>query len=237
MDETFIRTKMLLGEEAMGKLNRAKVVIFGVGGVGSYVAEGLARSGVGKLVLVDRDVISVSNINRQIHALKSTVGLFKTEAMKKRIADINPDAEIKAVNEFYLPGKEDIIDSDADLIVDAVDTVSAKIGLAVYGEKTGIPVISSMGTGNKLHPEMLKAADIYDTKVCPLAKVMRRELRIRGVKGLRVVYSEEEPITPLDFGEALPEGKRQIPGSTAFVPSAAGMIIAAEAVRILTGKN
>lgn len=237
MEERFIRTGMLLGEDAVKKLENSKAVIFGIGGVGSYTAEGLARSGVGKFVLIDKDVISVSNINRQIHALDCTVGMYKTKAMAERILNINPKAEIKILNEFYFPGMEDMIDSDADIIIDAVDTVTAKIGLAVYGEKIGIPVISSMGTGNKLHPELLKISDIYDTKVCPLAKVMRKELRKRDVKGLKVVYSEEEPIKPVDFGEDIPQGKRQIPGSTAFVPSAAGMIIAGEAVRILINKK
>ena len=237
MEETFIRTQMLLGSSAMEKLNNSKAAIFGIGGVGSFTVEALARSGVGKFILVDRDKIAPSNINRQIHALTTTVGMYKTEAMKERILLINPNAEVKTVNEFYLPGNEEMIDPDVDVIVDAVDTVSAKIGLVLYGEEKGIPVISSMGTGNKLHPEMLKLADIYDTKVCPLAKVMRKELKKRGVKRLKVVYSEEEPWRPEESGEELPKGKRQIPGSTAFVPSAAGLIIASEVVRMLIYKK
>ena len=237
MEDTFIRTRMLLGESAMEKLNNSKAAVFGIGGVGSYVAEALARSGVGRFILVDSDRIASSNINRQIHALTTTVGMFKTEAMKERILLINPEAEVKTINEFYLPGKDDMIDSDVDVIVDAVDTVSAKIGLVMYGEEKKIPVISSMGTGNKLHPEMLKLADIYDTKVCPLAKVMRKELKKRGIKKLKVVYSEEEPWKPADMGEEIPKGKRQVPGSTAFVPSAAGLIIASEVVRMLIYKK
>lgn len=236
MDEKFMRTGLLLGKDGLDRLKHATVAVFGVGGVGGYVVEALARSGVGRLVLTDKDVVSMSNINRQIIAVTSTVGKQKTEVMKERIADINPKAEVEVHNCFFLPETAEEFDFSAyDYVVDAVDTVTAKIELVLRAQAAGVPVISSMGAGNKLDPSAFEVADIYQTSVCPLAKVMRRELRRRGVKHLKVVYSKEEAMTPLI--QMSDESKRVIPGSIAFVPSAAGLILAGEVIKDLSGGN
>lgn len=229
--ESNIRSEMLLGKESIEILKNSKVAIFGVGGVGGYVAEALARMGVGHIALIDNDKVSVSNINRQIIALHSTVGRYKTEVMKERILDINPNAKVETFNMFYLPENADSIDlKNYDYIADAIDTVSAKIELSVRADKLGVPIISAMGTGNKLDPTKLEVTDIHKTSGCPLARVMRKEMRDRGVKKLKVVYSKEEPVKPKFVAE-----KPSTPGSVAFVPSAAGLIMAGEIVRGLTG--
>lgn len=229
MSDQFSRTRLLLGNQAMQKLSRSRVAVFGVGGVGGYVAEALARSGVGALDLIDHDQVSLSNINRQIIALHSTIGEYKVDVMKSRIAEINPACQVLAHRCFFLPETKDEFDfSDYDYVVDAVDTVTAKIQLILQAQKAEIPVISSMGAGNKLNPAEFEVADIYHTSVCPLARVMRRELKKRGVEKLKVVYSKEEP---KDCG-----GQR-VPGSTAFVPSVAGLIIASEVVKDLVYKE
>lgn len=232
MSETFIRTELLLGEASMAALRQAKVAIFGIGGVGGYVAEALARSGVGAFVLVDRDVVSVSNINRQIIATTRTVGRSKAQLMKERILEINPEASVEVRDCFFLPENADDFDfSSYSYVVDAVDTVTAKLELVVRAVEAGIPVISSMGAGNKLDPTRFEVADIYDTSVCPLARVMRRELKKRGIERLKVVYSREEALTPKQI--LSDESKRVIPGSVAFVPSVAGLILAGEVVKDL----
>ena len=229
MSDQFSRTRLLLGNQAMQKLSGSRVAVFGVGGVGGYVAEALARSGVGALDLIDHDQVSLSNINRQIIALHSTIGECKVDVMKSRIADINPACQVLAHRCFFLPETKDEFDfSDYDYVVDAVDTVTAKIQLILQAQKAEIPVISSRGAGNKLNPAEFEVADIYHTSVCPLARVMRRELKKRGVEKLKVVYSKEEP---KDCG-----GQR-VPGSTAFVPSVAGLIIASEVVKDLVYKE
>ncbi len=233
----FSRTELLIGKEALAKLASSHVAVFGIGGVGSYAVEGLARSGVGKLTLVDHDVVDLSNINRQIHATHKTVSRPKVEVMRERILDINPRAEVEIKQCFYLPGQsEDLIHDDYDYIIDAVDTVTAKIDLIVQAQARGIPIISSMGTGNKLNPGRFEIDDIYNTSVCPLAKVMRKELRQRGVESLKVLYSREEPVKPRTNGERMVDavpGRRQVPGSIAFVPSVAGLMLAGEVVRDL----
>lgn len=224
------RTRMILGDEAIDKLKRASVIIFGVGGVGSFAAEAVARAGVGKITLVDNDTVSFTNINRQIIALNSTVGRMKTEVMAERIRDINPECDVICVNEFILYDNiNDVLNEKFDYCVDAVDTVTAKIAIIMRCKEMGISVISSMGTGNKLNPAMLEVTDIYKTSVCPLAKVMRKELKTRGIKNLKVCYSKENPVTPLDSNEVT--NKRRTPGSVSFVPSAAGLIIGGEAVK------
>ncbi|MEN6351503.1 MAG: tRNA threonylcarbamoyladenosine dehydratase [Syntrophomonas sp.] len=230
----FSRTELLIGKKALDKLARSKVAVFGIGGVGTYAVEGLVRSGVGKLVLIDDDCVSITNINRQIHSTGKTIGKPKVEVMKDRILDINPRAEVIIYQRFYMPGGGDeLISPDLDYIIDAIDTVTAKIDLIVNGERRGIPVISSMGTGNKLDPSKFEIADIYQTSVCPLAKVMRRELRKRGIPGLKVVYSREEPVKPLESEESAYPCRRQVPGSIAFVPSVAGLLMAGEVVKDL----
>ena len=239
MDNKFIRTEMLLGKEALEKLKNSKVMIFGIGGVGSFVAEAIARCAVGEIILVDSDVISISNINRQIHANCKSVGKYKVEEMRSRILDINPDAKVKCYTNFFLPGEESIIDKDCDYIIDAIDTVSGKLGIIVEAKRLSIPVISSMGTGNKLNPTMLEVSDIYKTSVCPLAKVMRKELKTRGIDKLKVVYSKEIPKKCAYTEDELKElgentNKRRTPGSISFVPSVAGLIIASEVVKDLT---
>ena len=230
MLEQFSRTELLLGKEAMEKLSRCRVAVFGVGGVGGYVCEALARSGVGAFDLIDNDKVCLSNINRQIIATRRTVGEYKTEVMKERILEINPEADVRIHNCFFLPENADEFSfEEYDYIVDAVDTVTAKIELVMKADENNVPIISSMGAGNKLDGSQFKVADIYKTKVCPLAKVMRRELKKRGVKKLKVVYSEEIPLTPI---EHISDGsRRQLPGSVAFVPSVAGLIIAGEVVK------
>lgn len=225
MDQ-FERTRMLIGDVGINKLGKAKVAIFGVGGVGSYTAEALARAGVGKLVLVDKDDICITNLNRQIHALHSTIGKSKVEIMKARILDINPNVEVEAFQKFYMPeNAEDFSFSEYDYVVDAVDNVTAKIDLAVRAEKLCVPIISAMGAANKLNPFMFEVADIYKTSMCPLAKVVRKELRNRGVKSLKVVYSKEESIKPIE----LEDGNRVV-GSISFVPSVMGLMIASEVI-------
>ena len=227
----FSRTEMLLGKESLEKLKNKKVIVFGIGGVGGYVCEALARTGVGKIDLVDNDTVSESNINRQIIALHSTVGRYKTEVMKERMLDINPQIEVNIFNTFYTPETSKQFDfSKYDYVVDAIDTVSGKIELVLQAEKCGTPIISSMGTGNKLNPCDFKVADIYKTSVCPLARVMRAELKKRGVKKLKVVYSEETPISHTNPNK---ENGRYIPASCAFTPSVAGLIIASEIIKDL----
>ena len=227
------RTKLLLSEEAAEQLEKAHVAILGIGGVGGYVAEALARSGIGHLTLIDNDTISLSNLNRQIIATVDHIGEYKTDVMRERILSINPKAQVEVFHDFFLPGMQtDFMSfSRYSYVVDAIDTVSAKIELAVRSQEEKFPLISSMGTGNKLDPSRFAVADIYETKVCPLAKVMRKELRARGVERLKVVYSEEEPITPK---VQIKEGSRRaIPGSVSFVPGAAGLVIAGAVVRDL----
>lgn len=241
---SFSRTELLIGKEGLEKLTSKRVAIFGIGGVGTFVAEGLARSGVNKFILVDDDDICLTNINRQLHALRSTVGKPKVEVMKERILDINPKAEIKIYKMLYnSETAEELLDESYDYVVDAIDMVSAKLDLIERCTKKGIPIISSMGAGNKLDPTRLEIADIFKTSVCPLAKVMRKELRRRNVDKLKVVYSREEPITPIQTDsdcktdcictnkERTCTVRRQIPGSVAFVPSVAGLIIASEVVK------
>ena len=235
MEERFIRTAYIIGDDAVNKIRNSSVIIFGVGGVGSFCAEALARLGVGSITIVDNDIVAPSNINRQLLALHSTIGRSKVDVMKERILDINPDCNVLAIKAFYLPENADEIDlSHYDCIVDAIDTVSAKIEICVRATQLGIPVISSMGTGNKLCPDMLEATDIYKTSVCPLARVMRRELKARGIKKLRVVYSKEEPVprSSAYIGDGNSD-KKVSPGSISFVPSSAGLLIAKEVMSVL----
>ncbi len=236
MNQRFIRSQMLLGKPAMERLENARILLFGIGGVGGTLAEALARSGVGSITLVDNDTVSESNINRQTIATDETVGQLKTEAMKKRIHSINPDCRVKIHTLFYLPECQDIITNEYDYVVDAIDTVTAKIDIIIKAQSLGIPVISCMGTGNKLHPELLEIEDIYNTSVCPLCRVMRTELKKRGVPKLTVVYSKETPLKPV----VLPEeetARRQTPGSVSFVPPAAGLLMASRIVQDLTGRK
>ena len=231
----FCRTELLVGEEGINKLHNSKVIVFGIGGVGSFVVEALTRAGVGNLILVDNDTICISNLNRQIHATQATVGMIKVEAMKERVISINPKCNVEAKQVFITADNiSEIIPSDVDYVVDAIDTVTSKLALAEYCYKNYINIISSMGTGNKMDPTQFRVSDVFKTKVCPLAKVMRHELRKRGVKKLKVVYSEEMPMTP-DKGRAVPSAKRQTPGSISFVPPVAGMIIGGEVIKDLTG--
>ena len=247
----FSRTELLLGKEAMDKLQNSRVAVFGIGGVGGYVCEALVRSGIGAFDLIDDDKVCLTNLNRQIIATKKTVGQYKTEVMRDRILEINPKAEVIIHNCFYLPENADDFDfSEYDYVVDAVDTVTAKLELIMRAKESGTPVISSMGAGNKLDASAFRVADIYKTKVCPLAKVMRRELKKRGVKKLKVVYSEEQPIRPVEDMAIscrshciCPPGakhkcteRRDIPGSVAFVPSVVGLIIAGEVIKDLTAE-
>ena len=227
----FTRTELLIGKEAIDKLKKSHIAIFGIGGVGTFVAEALARSSVGEFTLIDYDTVDITNVNRQIIALSDTIGMKKVHLMKKRILSINPDAVVNSMDLKYLPDDDGgILESKFDYIVDAIDMVSAKIDIICKSKEKGIPIISSMGTGNKLDPTGFRISDIYGTKVCPLAKVMRRELKKRGIKDLKVVYSEEEPIKISVDAECIPEGKRSLPGSISFVPSAAGLIIASAVV-------
>ena len=237
VEDQFARTELLVGSDAMRILGKSNVAVFGVGGVGGYVTEALARSGVGAFELIDRDVGSVTNLNRQIIATWKTIGRDKTEVMAERIRDINPAAEVTLRKCFYLPETADQFDfTRYDYVVDAVDTVTAKIEIILQAQRAGVPVISSMGAGNKLDPSAFEVADIYKTSVDPLARVMRRELKKRGVKKLKVVYSKEVPIKPLGQIEADPEaGRKDVPGSSAFTPSAAGLLIASEVVKDLIG--
>ena len=236
----FSRTELLLGKDAMQKLSESRVAVFGVGGVGGYVCEALVRSGVGAFDLIDDDKVCLTNLNRQIIATRKTVGKYKVDVMKERILDINPDADVRIHKCFFLPENADEFPfGEYDYVVDAVDTVTAKIELVMQAQKMHVPIISSMGAGNKLDGSQFRVADIYKTKVCPLAKVMRHELKKRGVKKLKVVYSTELPLTPVDEleGECHAEAprRRALPGSTAFTPSAAGLLVASEVVKDLIG--
>lgn len=234
--EQFSRTELLIGKEALEKLKHSRVAVFGVGGVGGYVVEALARSGVGTLDLIDNDCVDISNINRQIIAVMDTIGKPKVVAAKERVLKINPNMTVHTHQMFYLPETADEFDfTEYDYVVDAIDTVSGKIALVMQAKEAGTPIICAMGAGNKLDPTAFEVADIYKTTVCPLAKVMRRELKKRGIKKLKVVYSKEQPISPekTDQEELMKSGKRQIPGSIAFVPSVVGLIIAGEVIKDL----
>ena len=233
----FCRTELLIGEDGIEKLHNSKVIVFGIGGVGSFVVEALTRAGVGNLILVDNDTVCISNLNRQIHATQATVESVKVEAMKARVLSINPNCKVEAKQEFITADNiQEIIPEDIDYVVDAIDTVTSKLALAEYCYKNDIKLIASMGTGNKIDPTQFRVTDVFKTKVCPLAKVMRTELRKRGVKKLKVVYSEEVPMVP-NKGRAVPSKKRQTPGSISFVPPVAGMIIGGEVIKDLTGLN
>ena len=237
----FSRTELLIGRNAIEKLNNSKVAIFGLGGVGSFVVEGLVRAGIQNFILVDNDKVCISNLNRQLIATTKTIDKYKVEVSKERILEINPNANVQIYQEFFMPGSKEILDKSVDYIVDAVDTVTAKIELVIRANKLNIPIISCMGTGNKLDPTKFEVADIYKTSICPLAKVMRKELRKRGIKSLKVVYSKEEPIKLDNLEEKNyrinyeSTAKRQIPGSISFVPSVAGFIIAGEVIKDLVG--
>ncbi|MBR6951426.1 MAG: tRNA threonylcarbamoyladenosine dehydratase [Oscillospiraceae bacterium] len=237
MDQAFSRTEMLLGKAAMEKLAASRVAVFGIGGVGGYVCEALVRSGVGAFDLVDSDTVSLSNLNRQIIALRSTVGRFKTEVMRERMLDINPAADVRVYNRFFLPENKDTFPfAEYDYVVDAVDTVSAKLALAEAAAEYGIPLISAMGAGNKLDGSAFRVSDISRTHTDPLARVMRRELKKRGIEKLKVVWSDEPPLTPWrkETEEDRPGKQGRTPGSVAFAPSAAGLILAGEVIRDLT---
>lgn len=232
MQDIFSRTAQLIGNEAVQRLNASTVAVFGLGGVGSFVVEGLARSGIGHLVLIDNDKVNETNMNRQLIALTDTIGEYKTDVAKKRVLSINPQAKVEIITDFYLPDKaEQFFISDYDYIVDAIDTVTAKIDIAVQAETRGIPMISCMGTGNKLDPTRFEVTDIKKTSICPLARVMRRELKARGIDSLKVVYSKEEPRK-----SRISEDDRNLPGSVSFVPPVAGLIIAGEVVKDLIGE-
>ena len=235
--ETFSRTELLLGENAMEKLKNATVAVFGLGGVGSFVAEALARSGVGKLILVDHDTVSQTNINRQLFATHSTIGLYKAEVAAARMLDINPNISVTAKKTFFGPNTQEEFDfSEYSYVVDAIDTVTGKLALIGAAKSANTPIISSMGTGNKLDPTKFQIADISKTSVCPLARIMRKECAKRGIKHLKVLFSTEDPIkTGECTTEELPEGRRALPGSVAFVPSVAGLIIAGEVIKDLIG--
>ena len=248
----FSRTELLFGKEAMERLAASRVAVFGIGGVGGYTVEALVRSGIGAIDLIDDDKVCLTNLNRQLHATRKTVGKYKVDVAAERIHEINPDVKVTIHKTFYTPETAKQFDfSEYDYIVDAIDTVTGKIALAVNADSTGTPIISSMGAGNKLDPTAFEVADIYSTSVCPLAKVMRYELRRRGIKKLKVVYSKEPPLTPIDDMAIscrahciCPPGtarkctqRRQVPGSNAFVPSVVGLIIAGEVIKDLAKKN
>lgn len=246
----FSRTELLIGKDGIEKLNRSKVAIFGIGGVGSFVVEGLVRAGVQNFILVDDDKICLTNLNRQVIATCKTIGKYKVEVAKERILAINPNAKVEIYQEFFMPESKEILDETVNYIIDSVDTVTAKIELVIRANKLNIPIISCMGTGNKLDPTRFEVTDIYKTSVCPLAKVMRKELRARGIKKLKVIYSKEEPIK---LDETMkyscknscicPTGtkrkctvRNQVPGSISFVPSVAGLIIAGEVIKNIIEK-
>ncbi len=247
MLDRFSRTQLVFGKEAMDRLKGSRVAVFGVGGVGGYTVEALARSGVGAIDIIDNDKVCLTNINRQIIATGKTVGKYKVDVAKERIEEINPDCKVTAFKTFYMPETADRFDfTQYDYVVDAIDTVTGKIALIENAKKAGTPIISSMGAGNKVDPTAFEVADIYKTSVCPLARVMRYELKRRGIKKLKVVYSKEKPIPPIADEEPNGEngclskadkvaGKRQVPGSTAFVPSVAGLIIAGEVIKDIIG--
>lgn len=247
-EDRLSRLLPIFGEEALDKLNNSHVAVFGIGGVGGYVVEALARSGIGAMDLIDDDKVCLTNINRQILATRKTVGKYKVDVAEERVKEINPDCEVRTFKTFYLPDTQDIFDfSEYDYVVDAIDTVTGKLAIIENAKKAGVPVISSMGAGNKVNPAAFEVADIYETSICPLAKVMRRECRKRGIDSLKVVYSKEPPIRPLEDMSIscrqhciCPPGtvrkcteRRDIPGSTAFVPSVAGLIIAGEIINDL----
>ncbi len=247
MLDRFSRTQLVFGKEAMDRLKGSRVAVFGVGGVGGYTVEALARSGVGAIDIIDNDKVCLTNINRQIIATGKTVGKYKVDVAKERIEEINPDCKVTAFRTFYMPETADQFDfTKYDYVVDAIDTVTGKIALIENAKKAGTPIISSMGAGNKVDPTAFEVADIYKTSVCPLARVMRYELKRRGIKKLKVVYSKEKPIPPIADEDPNGEngclsmadkvaGKRQVPGSTAFVPSVAGLIIAGEVIKDIIG--
>lgn len=244
MYNQFSRTELLIGKSGMEQMKNAKVIVFGVGGVGGYVVEALARSGIGTLALVDDDEVSLTNINRQIIATHSTIGKPKVQVARERVLDINPEAVVHTYQTFYLPeNAAQFRLEEYDYVVDAIDTVTGKIGLIVQAKEAGVPVISSMGAGNKLNPTAFRVADIYKTQVCPLAKVMRRELKKRGIEHCKVVYSEEVPLVPdaeaaMDCQEECQGSKkRQLPGSIAFVPSVVGLIIAGEVIKDICNRQ
>ena len=246
----FSRTELLVGSDGIKKLQDSKVAIFGIGGVGSFVVEGLVRAGIGNFILIDDDKVCLTNLNRQLIATRKTVGRTKVEVAKERILEINPNANVETYQEFFMPNSKEILDETVTYIVDAVDTVTAKIELVMRADKLNIPIISCMGTGNKLDPTRFEVTDIYKTSICPLAKVMRKELRNRGIKKLKVVYSKEEPIKPDETLECscktgciCPPGtvrkctaRNQVPGSISFVPSVAGLIVAGEVIKDIIGK-
>lgn len=233
MTDSFSRTALLLGDEALARLKNARVAVFGVGGVGGYAVEALARSGVGALDLIDNDTVAQSNINRQIIALNSTVGQYKADVAAKRVLDINPECDVRAIKVFYMPETADEFDfTRYDYIIDAIDTVKGKLALARQAQDAGAPIISCMGAGNKLDPTAFEVADIYDTSICPLARIMRKECRARGIKRLKVVYSKEMPARPVKKLEEQTV-RRDTPGSVSFVPSVAGLIIAGEVIKDL----
>ena len=232
MDEKFSRTEMLIGNDGMKKLNDAKVAVFGLGGVGSFVCEGLARSGIGNFILVDYDKIDESNINRQLIATVNTIGKYKVDLMKERILEINPNANVEVYKEFYMADSQiDIITEDLSYAVDCVDTIMAKIAIICNCDAIDVPVISSMGTGNKLDPTMFEVDDIYETSVCPLARIMKKDLRKRNIEKLKVVYSKEHPINTNDCAINQQNTKFKVKGSISFVPSVAGLIIAGEVIK------
>lgn len=245
MQNQFSRTELLIGKQSLEKLHNSKVAVFGVGGVGSFVVEGLVRAGVENFILVDKDTVDITNLNRQIIATHKTIGMPKVEVTKKRILEINPNAKVEIYQEFFMPDSKDFFDETVDYVVDCIDTVTSKIELVLRANKLNVPIISSMGTGNKLDPTRFEVTDIFKTSVCPLAKVMRKELKQRGVKKLKVVYSKEEPIKPGALkpnncekdctcnqeNENMATSKKQVPGSISFVPSVAGLIIAGEVIK------
>ena len=236
MDDQFSRTRLLLGDDGIEKLKNARVAVFGVGGVGGYAVEALARAGVASLDLIDNDTVACSNLNRQIIATHDTIGKLKVDVAADRVHAINPDCTVRVYRTFYLPETKDQFDfSQYDYVVDAIDTVSGKISLVLQAKEAGVPIICAMGAGNKLDPSRFEVADLYKTSVCPLARVMRTECRKRGIKHLKVVYSKEPPVTPLVSAEDMAPGKRSVPGSVSFVPAAAGLILAGEVVRDLVG--
>ena len=235
MEDRFSRTEMLIGTDGLEKLRNAKVAVFGIGGVGSYVCEGLARGGVGNFILVDFDKVDESNINRQIIAMENTIGNYKVDLMKERILQINPDAKVEAYREFYSDSKSDIITEDLSYVVDCVDTVMAKIAIICRCNELDVPIISAMGAGNKLDPTMFEVADIFDTSVCPLARIIRKDLKKRNIEKLKVVYSKEQPINTNDC-EINQNRKDKVKGSVSFVPSVAGLILAGEVIKDIAGK-
>lgn len=233
MPDKFSRQELIFGKDTTYKLKNSHVAVFGIGGVGSYCVESLVRSGIGAIDLIDNDKVSITNINRQLYATTKTIGMYKTDVAKQRCLEINPDLKINVYNTFFMPDTSDNFDfSKYDYIIDAIDTVTGKIELIMKANQNNVPIISSMGTGNKINPCMIEVSDIYKTSVCPLAKVMRHELKKRNIKKLKVVYSKENPITPQKSDEITQ--RRQIPGSCAFVPSCAGLIITSEVIKDLT---